>query len=225
LADLPRHVDGSDFGQTEIPQQSGIDKRRYKATRCSVNMDVDVDVALNKQVVYALDILVLARVRRSKNRTYTKSAFCLHHEGTKLTNTNGVLIAKIHALLGINNISVRRAIHISFLDVKVAARLLPTHLNRAVHDHIGLVVRLALGLALVLPEFLLRENAEHDGFAGANGGRANGVVVVAGGRVEEAGDHGDAAVLDVGRHGVFFVVDEVLGEGVAMTHTHLLASS
>jgi hypothetical protein len=45
-------------------------------------MDVDVDVALNKQVVYALDILVLARVRRSKNRTYTKSAFSIHHEGT-----------------------------------------------------------------------------------------------------------------------------------------------
>ena len=32
--------------------------------------------------------------------------------------------------------------------------------------------------------------------------------------VEEAGDHADAAVLNVGAHRVFFVVDEVLGKGI-----------
>ncbi len=40
-----------------------------------------------------------------------------------------------------------------------------------------------------------------------------GILVVQGG-VEEAGDHRDTAVLDVGADRVLFVVDEVLGEGV-----------
>jgi hypothetical protein len=48
-------------------------------------MDVDVDVALNKQVVYALDILVLARVRRSKNRTCTESVFFLSPVISRMT--------------------------------------------------------------------------------------------------------------------------------------------
>ena len=38
------------------------------------------------------------------------------------------------------------------------------------------------------------------------------LVGVVGGDVEEAGNHVDAAVLDVGGLGVFFVVDEVLAK-------------
>jgi hypothetical protein len=64
---LPGHVDRSDLWEAEVPQQTRVDERRDEAARRSVDVDVDIDVALNKEVVDTFDVLVLAGERGAKN--------------------------------------------------------------------------------------------------------------------------------------------------------------
>jgi hypothetical protein len=162
-------------------------------------VDRNVNVALNQEVVDGLGVFVLASVGGTKNGT----------------DTNGVFVDQIYRLLGVDYVAVLCAVDVLFLDVKVTSSLLPTHLDSRVHDYVGTRVVLALCLALVGPGPLHSECCEHDGLGRADGRCAHGVgVVVVGGNVEEAGNHVDTAVLDVGRDGVLFVVDKVLCKSV-----------
>lgn len=86
-------------------------------------------------------------------------------------------------------------------------------MDSTAHDQVGFAEVFALGFPLVLPALLHGESAEHDCFRATHAGRAHGVLIaVLDGSIEHAGDHADTAVLDLGGLGVFFVVDEVLGE-------------
>jgi hypothetical protein len=136
--------------------------------------------------------------------------------GVRITNANSVLVAQVNTLLGIDDVALSGAVDVSLLDIEVAACLFPANLYGRVHDHVGFVKRLAFCLALVLPQLLHGKHAQHDGFGRANRRGTNGIVILAGGGVEETGDHGDTSVLDVGADRVLFVVDKVLGEGVTV---------
>jgi hypothetical protein len=185
--------------KTEIPNKVRSDERRHEATRSGVNMDRAINVPLNEQVVDLLGIFVLASESRAENGA----------------NTNGVLVNQVDSLFRVDNVSLRSAVDVLLLNVKVASGLLPAHLHGGVHDYVGAAEVLAFGLPLVDPALLHGKSGEHDGFRGADCGSAHGVgVLVVGGNVEEASNHANAAVLDVGAHGVFFVVDEVLAESV-----------
>ena len=101
---------------------------------------------------------------------------------------------------------------------------LPAHLHGRAHDHVWLIVRLALGLALVLPALFHREHTQlfrvsnvfrchsdvsthHDGLRGSNGGRADCVVLFLNGAVEQPCNHGDATCVQLCLvH--YFVVEE-----------------
>ena len=130
------------------------------------------------------------------------------------TDADGVLVDEIDSLLRIDHETVLSAVHKALLDIKVPSRLLPAHLHRRVHDEVGVVVGLALGLPLIGPQLLHSEHTEHDALGAANGRRAHGARLPGRGAVEQPGDHGHASVLDVGADGVLFVVDEVLAEGI-----------
>jgi hypothetical protein len=71
-------------------------------------VDVDIDLALNKEVVDGLDIFVLASV-------------CGSEDGA---DADGVLIAEIDALLGVDYVAISCAVDVLLLDVEVAARFL-----------------------------------------------------------------------------------------------------
>ena len=70
----------------------------------------------------------------------------------------------------------------------------------------GLPVR----LAALAPLPLQRQRPEHDRLGGPLGARAGGLA----GRVEEVGEHPDAALLDLGGARVLGVVDEVAVQAV-----------
>jgi hypothetical protein len=85
-----------------------------------------------------------------------------------------------------------------FLNVKVSRCLLPTDLNGTVHDDIGPVEWLASLLALLLPDLLHGEDAEHDGFGTPDSTGSHGIGIGLMSRdVEETGQHGNTAVLNV----------------------------
>ena len=94
------------------------------------------------------------------------------------------------------------------LDVEVAAELLPHHVHVAAEHEVRPVGRLARRLAPLAPLPLQRQRAEHDRLRGALGARAGRLAR----RVEEVGEHADAALLDLRRLRVLGVVDEVAVE-------------
>jgi hypothetical protein len=162
-------------------------------------VDGNVKALLDQQIIDRLGILVFTGVCGAENHA----------------DTNGVLIDQINRLNRVNHVSVIGAIHILLLDVKVPCGLFPAHLHGAVHDDVRARPVLALGLALVLPLLLHGQGRQHDGLGRADGRRAHGVVaVLVDGRVEQARNHVDAAVLDVGRLRVLLVVDEVFAKGL-----------
>ena len=91
------------------------------------------------------------------------------------------------------------------LDVEVAAELLPHHVDVAAEHEVRPVGRLAGRLAALAPLPLQRQRAEHDRLRGALGARAGRLAR----RVEEVGQHADAALLDLGGLRILGVVDEV----------------
>jgi hypothetical protein len=68
-------------------------------------VNINLDVALNEEVVDSLDVFVLASVGRSENGT----------------NSDGVLIAEVDALLGVDYISLGCAVDVLLLNVEVPA--------------------------------------------------------------------------------------------------------
>lgn len=157
-------------------------------------MNGHIGALLGQQVVDLLDILVRAGVRGSQDSN----------------NADGVFVAQVHRLLRINDEARPGAVDVLLVDFKVARRLFPAHLHGRRHDYVGRAGVLPLGLALQLPAALHGQDSQHDAFGGPDSRRADHCVL---GRVEEVANHLDAAALDLGALWVFFVVDEVLGEG------------
>ena len=91
------------------------------------------------------------------------------------------------------------------LDVEVAAELLPHDVHVAAEHEVRPVGGLAGRLAALAPLPLQRQRAEHDRLGGALRARAGRLAR----RVEQVGEHPDAALLDLGRLRVLGVVDEV----------------
>ena len=91
------------------------------------------------------------------------------------------------------------------LDVEVAAELLPDDVHVAAEDQVGVRRRPPGGLLPGAPVPLQRQGAEHDRLGRALGARPGGLAR----RVEQVGEHPDAALLDLGRARVLGVVDEV----------------
>jgi hypothetical protein len=158
-------------------------------------MNRHVNVPLNQEIIDSLDILILTRIRRSKD----------------CTNANRVLITQAHRLLWINDIPVRCAVDQLLVNLEVARGLFPADLDCRGHNEVWVFGTLALSAATQLPALLHGQDGEHDGLGGADGRGADGLAAV--GHVEEVADHGDAAVVHFDALRVLFVVDEVLGEG------------
>ena len=112
-------------------------------------------------------------------------------------------------VLGADRVLLGRERHDPRLDVEVAAELLPHDVHVAAEHEVGTVDRLAGGLAAGTPLPLQRQRAEHDRLGGSLRARAGRLSR----RVEEVGEHPDAALLDLGRLRILGVIDEVHAQG------------
>ena len=123
-----------------------------------------------------------------------------------------VLVAELHRLLGREVEAVALHGHEPHLDVPVVRELLPADLDVDAHHEVGLVVRLALGRAPLLPASLEREPAEHRRLArpGRRAARRGRGVR----RVPERAQDPHAAGLDLRRLRVLVLVDHVLVEAL-----------
>ncbi len=93
----------------------------------------------------------------------------------------------------------------SRFDVEVAAELLPHDVHVAAEHEVGTLGRPPGRFAARAPLPLQRQRAQHDRLGGSLRARAGRLS----GRVEEVGEHPDAALLDLRRLRVLGVVDEV----------------
>ena len=193
-------VDGPHVLQLEVPHQVGLHERGEHAARRAVDVDADRQLRMLlvvrfHQLVELLHVVELAGVGDAEDGR----------------NADGVVVHVVHDRVHVQRQMVLLKRHEVHLDVPIAAELLPAHLV-ACGDH---QVRALLGVdvdAGVLRQLLPAEQhaaaAQHAGRGRADGGRAHGLL----GRVgmPQIADHGDAAVLEVGRHGVLVLVDGVL---------------
>ena len=108
-------------------------------------------------------------------------------------------------VVGADRVLARLQRHDPRLDVEVAAELLPDDVHVAAEHQVRARRRRAGGLAALAPVPLQGETAEHDRLGRSLGPGARRLA----GRVEEIGEHPDAALLDLGRAGILGVVDEV----------------
>ena len=156
---------------------------------------------------------------------------------------NGVLVDQVDGLLGVDDEALGGAVDQLLLDLKVPRRLFPADLdsyNRSErpslirrshysslsrgrlpltrrHDNVGPISRQPSLNPLILPPLPHGQHSQKYRLRRPHARRPDGAsaAVLRLGGVEEAADHGDAAVLDVGALGVLFVVDEVLGKGLS----------
>ncbi len=98
-----------------------------------------------------------------------------------------------------------------WLDLPVAAELVPTHLDVGADDEVGPVGGPTGVLLPLHPAPLQRQPREHAGLGGADGGAPDRVVGLGG--VPEVGDDVEAAVLELGGLRVLVAVDQVLVGG------------
>ena len=108
-------------------------------------------------------------------------------------------------VLGADRVLVLRERDDPRLHVEVAAELLPDDVHVAAEDQVRPVHGPARRLTALSPVPLQRQGAQHDRLGGALRARPGGLP----GRVEEIGQHANAALLDLGGAGVLGVIDEV----------------
>ena len=188
--------------QPEIPRQAGVDEGSDERPRRAVDVHGDVQAGALLQVVQRLADLLDRLVGAVEGRAQDRD------------DADRVLVAELDGLLGGEREAVALHRHQPHLDVPVVGELLPADLDVDAHHQVGLVGRLALGLAALLPEPLQRQAAEHRRLAGAGRGAAGGGR--RGGRVPEVAEDAHAPHLELGRLRVLVLVDHVLVE--AVTH-------
>ncbi len=144
---------------------------------------------LDEQVVDPDDVVHVTGERRAEDRG----------------DPDGVLVEVRRHVVGADRVLALGERDDPGLDVEVAAELLPDHVHVAAEDQVRLVDRQVGRLAALLPLPLQGERAEHDRLGRPLRAAAGGLPR----RVEEVGQHPDAALLDLGRDRVLGVVDEV----------------
>jgi hypothetical protein len=108
-------------------------------------------------------------------------------------------------VLGPDRVLVVRERHDARLDIEIATELLPHDMHVTAEHEVGTVDRLALCLTAITPLPLQRQRSEHDCLRRslcARPGRLSG-------RIEQVGEHANAALLDLGCLGILGVVDEI----------------
>ena len=197
---MARDVDRADRLEPEVPRRVRVQERPHEAAAGAVDVQRHVEPALvaqaHEQVVDADDVVGVAGERRAE------------HGG----DADRVLVDVRLDVLGPDRELVRLQRDDPRLDVEVAAELLPHDVHVAAEDEVRPVGRLARRLAPRAPLPLQRQRAEHDRLRRALRARAGRLAR----RVEEVGEHPDAALLDLRRLRVLGVVDvvavQVLGD-------------
>ena len=190
---MPGDVDRAHVLQPEVPRRVGVQERPHEAAAGAVDVQRDLEALLlaqpGQQRVDADDVVGVAGERRAE------------HGG----DADRVLVDVRLDVLGANRELVALQRDDPRLDVEVAAELLPHDVHVAAEDEVRPVGRLLGRLAPLAPLPLQRQGAEHDRLRRtlrARAGRlARGVV--------EAGQHPDAALLDLGRLRILRVIDVV----------------
>jgi hypothetical protein len=104
---MSRDINADDFLQAKVPFKLGVNKRCYKASTSSINMNWAIDASLHQKVVDGFRILVFSSVRSTKNDA----------------DTNRVLIDEVDSLFWIDDVSVIGAIDEFLLNFKVPCGL------------------------------------------------------------------------------------------------------
>ncbi len=115
-------------------------------------------------------------------------------------NADGVLVNHLDSLVDVEAVlGLVETGNEALLDVEVASKLLNGDLGVGTKDHVraGLLERLALSLALVLPSLLGGETGEHDSLGRTGGSNTHGSLALAIGIVllgglPEVSKHGNA---------------------------------
>jgi hypothetical protein len=158
----------------------------------------------DEQVVDAGDVVGVAGERRAQDRG----------------DADGVLVDVRLDVLGADGVAVRAQRDDPRLDVEVAAELLPHDVHVAAEHQVRPVGALSGRLAPLPPLPLQRQRAEHDRLRRPLRARAGGLA----GRVEQPGEHAEAALLDHRGLRVLGVVDvvavQVLGDDPLRLRLH-----
>ena len=190
---VPGDVDRPDLLEPEVPLRVGIEERPHEATAGTVDVQGHVEPALvldpDQEVVDADDVVLVAGECGAQ------------HGGDAdrvLVDVRLDVLRPDRVLGGVEG-------HDAWLDVEVAAELLPDDVHIAAEHQVGTGGRQSSRLAAFPPVPLQGQAAQHDGFGrplGAGPGRRARSV-------EEVGEHPDAALLDLRGPGVLGMVDEV----------------
>ena len=205
---MARHVDRAHPLEAEVPRRVGVQERPHEAAAGAVDVQRDVEALLlvqpHEQVVDPDDVVGVAGERRAEDGG----------------DADRVLVDVRLDVLGADRELVRLQRDDPRLDVEVAAELLPHDVHVAAEHEVRPVRRLAGGLAPRAPLPLQRQRAEHDRLRRALRARAGRLAR----RVEEVGEHPDAALLDLRRLRVLGVVDvvavQVLGDDALRLGLH-----
>ncbi len=190
---VARGVDRAHLLEAEVPLGVRVEERPHERAAGAVDVQRDVEALVvlqpDEEVVDAGDVVGVPGERGAE------------HGG----DADRVLVDVRLDVLGADRVLALLERHDPRLDVEVAAELLPHDVHVAAEHEVRPVGGLAGRLAPLAPLPLERQRAQHDRLGGPLRARARGLA----GRVEEVGQHPDAALLDLGRARILGVVDEV----------------
>ena len=190
---VARDVDRSHLLEAEVPLVVGVEEWPDEAAARAVDVERHVQSALvpdlDQELVDPDDVVGVACEGRSQDGG---------HADRVLVDVRLHVLGADRVLVGLERDDPR-------LDIEVAAELLPDDVDVAAEDEVWLVCRSSSGFTALSPLPLEREGAEHDGLRRSLGPRSGRLAW----RVEEVGEHPDAALLDLRRLRVLGVVDEV----------------
>ena len=194
---MARRVDRANLLEAEVPlgvRGRGTARRRRRSppSTWSGTSSPALVLEAHEQVVDADDVVGMPGERGAEDGGHA----------------DRVLVEVGFHVLGPDRVLVALERDDSRLDVEVAAELLPHHVHVAAEDEVRAARVLARLLAASAPLPLQRERAEHDRLRRTLRARAGRLAR----RVEEVGEHADAALLDLGGLRVLGVVDEVAVE-------------
>ena len=135
-------------------------------------------------------------------------------------DADGVLVAELQGLVGVELQPSRLDGGVPRLHVPVPAELLPHDLDVDAHHQVRFVGRKSRRRASLTPLPLERQAAQHHRFARAGRGGAGRALVTR--RVPQVGQHPHAAAFDLGGLRVLVLVDHVLVGGLREEPVRLL---
>ncbi len=190
---MARRVDRAHLLEAEVPFGVRVQERPHERAARPVDVQRDVEALVvlepDEEGVDADDVVGMAGEGGAEHGR----------------DADRVLVHVRLDVLGPDRVLALLERHDARLDVEVAAELLPDHVHVAAEHEVRRVRGLAGRLAALAPLPLERERAQHDRLRGPLRARSGRLAR----RMEEVGQHPDAALLDLGRARVLRVVDEV----------------